>query len=112
MAGDPSPRDLARHAERAIVADALFSPRPPSAGTPIVLPALVLPPRSAWVQADYDLPRGAPGSALGSVPWEELVTACDVAPRRDPERVAGRGGMRWSEMVSRLGREPRGWRRA
>jgi len=104
---DPTARDLARHAERVAARDALFSPPRPSPGSPLVLPATPLRPRRAWVQGDHRLSMWATGGTLGSVPWEEMVAACGGS-----EREAQRGGMRWDEMVGRLGREPRGWRRA
>lgn len=57
-------------------------------------------PDDAWAQ-------------LGRVPWEVHVEAC-ARLGKDAERVAGRGGMTWSEMVGALGerrvREAwRGW---
>lgn len=96
---------------RVAAADAFFTPRPSAAPTPPV----VARHRRAWVQADYRRDPRLPGAHLGTVPWEEHVEACErpvTGLPKSAEAEGNRGGMRWDEMVARLGREPRGWRRA
>lgn len=100
----------AQRRARIAASDALFKPRPTTSTPPILAR-----PRRAWVQADYRRDPSLPGAHLGSVPWEEHVEACErpvTGLPKSAEAEGNRGGMRWDEMVARLGREPRGWRRA
>lgn len=77
----------------------------------LILPALPLLPRRAWVQADHGRPPQAPGGTLGRIAWEEHARAC-AGLGKDAARVAAAGGLGYEEAVKGLGWEPRTWERA